>query len=954
MPQGDLPSIYVSLDLETTGLDSDQDSIIEIGAVKFQRGRVLETYQTLVNPYRQIPPFVQRLTGIPQSSVDRAVPFAAVAVELQEFIGALPIVGHNISFDLKFLASHGMSLGNESYDTWDLVSILMPYCRSYSLLNLAQELGAVHSRPHRALSDAQATQMVFDSLLERAPGVDPAVLAYIHSMATRARWPVGQLLGAPPQADGGTSALGLTGVDISGLGKRLATGGRSLKPELSVDPVDAEAMDRYLAPGGLVPQAFPGFEQRPEQLEMARAVADAINDAKHLIVEAGTGVGKSLAYLLPAVLHSIRNGTRVVVSTNTINLQEQLLQKDIPVLVDILESNGVIPEGSFKVVPLKGRANYLCLRRWSHMARAEALNGDEVRLLGKTLVWLQDTSNGDRAEINLAGRDATTWSRVSASEQGRCPGMRGEGPCFLRTARDRAEGAHMIVVNHALLLSDLAMGGAILPDYQYLIIDEAHRLEEGATRQLSFQVSQTQLNDELESIERQLTEVRVLLRSPALSGFQQQRGQELVTELDSRWSRKIKETWGRLWDMVENFISVPGTEGGDQSQMRITRTTRTQPGWSDVEIAWENVDLSLGDGATQIDRLCRLIEDLPQDAFAEMDTPLMELATRQEAIEAIRERLKVLLVSGAEETRIDWISRNDDGRGGSSSGRRPSIVLNSAPLNVGPELDGGLFSQKSSVILTSATLSTQGSFDYVRERVGLADAGELHLGSPFDYANAALLLIPEDIPMPDAWGYQQAMEKLLVDLGKSLEGHVLALFTSHAALRGTARAVRGPLEAEDIRVLAQGMDGSPARILADFADDPKGVILGTSSFWEGVDLSGGLLKAVVVARLPFQVPTEPIFAARSEQYEDSFKQYAIPQSVLRFRQGIGRLIRGSTDKGSIVVLDRRITARSYGKSFLDSIPPATVKVAPITAIPELAAHWAGRRGQAESGGRRAP
>ena len=952
MPQGDLPSTYVSLDLETTGLDSDQDSIIEIGAVKFQRGRVLETFQTLVNPYRQIPPFVQRLTGIPQSSLDRAVPFAAVAAELQEFIGALPIVGHNISFDLKFLATHGMSLGNDSYDTWDLASILMPYCRSYSLISLAQELGAVHSRPHRALSDAQATQMVFDSLLERAPSMDPAVLAYIHSMASRAHWPLGRLLGAPSQADGGPSALGLTGVDISGLGKRLATGGRTLKPELIVDPVDAEAMDRYLAPGGLVPQAFPDFEQRPEQLEMARAVADAINDTKHLIVEAGTGVGKSLAYLLPAVLHSIRNGTRVVVSTNTINLQEQLLQKDIPALVEILEAGGVIPEGIFKVAPLKGRANYLCLRRWAHIAGSDALNGDEVRLLGKTLVWLQDTSSGDRGEINLAGRDANNWSRVSAGESGRCPGMRGEGPCFLRAARDRAEGAHMIVVNHALLLSDLAMGGGVLPDYQYLIIDEAHRLEEGATRQLGFQVSQSQLNDELDALERQLTEVRVLLRSPALSGFQRQRCKELVTELDSRWSRKMRQTWGRLWDMVESFISVQGAEGGDQSQLRITRSTRTQPGWSDVEIAWENVDLSLADGSKQVDRLCRLLEDLPEDTLANMDGPLMELDTRQEAMQVIRERLKYLLVSGAEETRIDWISRLEDGRG-TSSGRRPSIVLNWAPLNVGPELDGGLFSQKSSVILTSATLSTQGSFDYVRERVGLSDAAELHLGSPFDYASAAMLLIPEDIPMPDAWGYQQAMEKLLVDLGKSLEGHVLVLFTSHAALRGTARAVRGPLEAEDIRVLAQGIDGSPARILADFADNPKGVILGTSSFWEGVDLSGGLLKAVVVARLPFQVPTEPIFAARSEQYEDPFKQYAVPQSVLRFRQGIGRLIRGSNDRGSIVVLDRRITARSYGKSFLDSIPPATVKVAPISAIPELAAHWAQRRGQAATGERRA-
>ena len=958
-PQGGehLPPTYVALDLETTGLNPDQDAIIEIGVVKFQGQQVLETFQTLVNPYRDLPQFVQRLTGIAQRNLDRAPTFAAVAEELWDFIGPLPVVGHNISFDLSFLSRNGLQLNNESYDTWDLASILLPHSTDYSLPRLAAELGAEHTRPHRALPDAQATHKIFFNLLERASSLDPAIVAYIHHLASQARWPVGRLFGALPSLSDARSShpsglnsqggsLGLTGLDMEALTKRLGRADRAVRPSKGMQPVDEAEMATYLAPGGLFSRTFPGFEHRPQQVEMMRAVASAINGGEHLIVEGGTGVGKSLAYLLPAILYSLENGARVVVSTNTINLQEQLLQKDIPTLVRMLEEEGLIPRGEFRAVPLKGRANYLCLRRWNHLARGESLSGDEARLLSKTLVWLQDTSSGDRGEINLSGKDALTWNRIYAGEKGQCPGMRGEGVCFLRAARDRAEAAHMIVVNHALLLSDLALGGGLLPEYQHLIIDEAHHLEEEATRQLGFQVSQNQLNEELDNLGRLLGDVRVLLRGSSPSSIQMQRVEEMVAEMDLSWSKRIRDEWDRLWGIAENFLSNHREEGGEQSQLRITRSTRAQPGWSDVEMAWENVDTSLTDGTRQIERLSRFLDTLPSSGLANLDNLMPELSTWQERVDEVQERLKTLLAAPAEERRIDWMTRVDDGRGDYSDGRgsRSYIVFHSAPLNVGPEMDARLFSRKSSVILTSATLSTQSNFDYIRERVGLSESEELLVGSPFNYSKAALLLIPEDMPMPDAWGYQQAMENVLVPLGKALKGHALVLFTSHSALRGMAQAIRGPLEAEGIRVLAQGIDGSPRQILQSFREDPRSVILGTSSFWEGVDLAGGILKAVVLARLPFHVPTEPIFAARSDQYENSFHQYALPQAVLRFRQGIGRLIRGIEDRGTIVVLDKRIIARPYGKAFLDSIPPYTVRWAPLSVIPDYAADWVGSRG----------
>ena len=939
---------YVALDLETTGLNPDQDSIIEIGAVKFQGNNVLDIFQTMVNPFRELPEFIQRLTGIAQRNVDRAPAFAAVAGDLEEFIGAHPIVGHNISFDLGFLSTHGLRLDNESYDTWDLASVLLPYSIAYSLSGLAVQLDAEHTRQHRALSDAQATHQVFLRLLEKAQCLDPAITAYIHHLASRARWPVGRLFGALPSGEDASrsSQVGLTGMDMESLVNRLGRSDRVVRYSKGVKAVDEDEMAAFLGPGGLFSQAFPGFEHRPQQMEMLRAVAGAINSDQHLMVEGGTGVGKSLAYLLPLVLYSLKHGVRVVVSTNTINLQEQLLQKDIPALVGVLEEKGIIPKGEFRAVPLKGRANYLCLRRWNQLAHGESLSRDEARLLSKALVWLRDTVTGDRNEINLSGKDAATWSRISAGEKGMCPGMRGEGSCFLRTARDRAEGAHMIVVNHALLLSDLALGGGLLPEYQHLVIDEAHHLEEEATRQLGFQVSQNMLGEEMDALRRLLAEVRLLFRSSSMSSIQMQRGEEMVTEVDTQWSRRMRDSWERLWNVAETFLSQQSEADGDQFQLRITRSTRAQPGWSDIEIAWENVELALTDGTRQVGRLCRYLEASSLNPSADQDATILDLTAWQEGVEQLQERLKTLLAAPAEDRRIDWMARVQEGRGDSSS-RSSYIVLHSAPLNVGPELVERLFSRKSSVVLTSATLSTsarvepdrKGNFDYIRERVGLEDSAELLVGSPFNYSRAALLLIPEDMPLPDAWGYQQAMETVLLGLVKALEGHTLVLYTSHAALRGAARAVRGPLEGEGIRVLAQGIDGSPRQILHSFSENPKSVILGTSSFWEGVDVSGGMLKALVLARLPFHVPSDPIFAARSAQYEDPFFQYALPQAVLRFRQGIGRLIRSSQDRGNIVVLDKRIIARTYGKTFLNSIPPCTVKLGPLSSIPGYAAEW---------------
>ena len=955
-----IPSLnqsYISLDLETTGLDADRDKIIQIGAVKFQGDQVLGTFNTFVNPGRAIPDFVQRLTGIRPEQVERAPFFSSVSYDLESFLEGLPIIGHNISFDLRFLDTHGLKLVNPSYDTWDLASFLLPRTNEYNLAYLAKHFGIPHPNAHQALNDAEAARQLFLNLLRQAAELEPGLLAYTRNLAARSNWGVANLLSglesglesgtvAESEGNGSRSVFGLTGLDVSSLAARLGRPERR-RYDSSLTHLDEAKITGLMGPDGPFAQAFEGFEQRTEQTEMLAAVAKAIYQDRNLIVEGGTGVGKSMAYLLPAALFAASRGQRVVISTNTINLQEQLIRKDIPTLIEILEGAGVVDRGLIKATLLKGRTNYLCLHRWNYLARSENTTVDDARLLSKTAVWLQDTVEGDRAEINLSGRDAFSWYKVSAGEKGWCPGLRNNGPCFLRSARDRADEAHIIVVNHALLMSDLIRGGGIIPDYKYLIIDEAHNLEDEATRQFGFQVSPERLGEETDLQNRLTHQVRLTLSGEGLASQLRQDGERFIGEVEGLLPR-IQENWTALWAAAELFFNAQRSDGDD---FLITPSARGQRSWADLTQAWENVDVSLNRTISSLSNLQRFLENDSlagadastadansgansdaKDSAGTRDLPAlaMESGNIQSNLEQLREQLSAI-VSTSDPENIHWMQRDQ---------RKGEITLHSAPLEVGPALAEKLFSKKDSVVLTSATLSAQNNFEYLRKRIGIPeDSDELLVGSPFDYRKAALLMIPEDMPQPQTDGYVEAMSRVLIDLGQALSGRTMALFTSYSALRNVSNRIRSRLMTDGIEVLAQSIDGSPNQLVRRFIENPRSVLLGTSSFWEGVDFPSGVLKALVLTRLPFQVPTDPVIKARSDQYADSFNEYSIPQAVLRFRQGIGRLIRNKGDSGAIVVLDRRITGRNYGQAFLQSIPPCTLQPSNLSNVGALAAQW---------------
>ena len=917
-----LDEVWVALDTETTGLTPEADSVIEVGAVKFRGEESIDTFQSYVNPGRRLNSFIRRFTGITQAQVDGAPPFSKVSRDLASFLGRVPIVGHNLAFDVGFLESSGMRLTNPRADTYDLAYVLLPGAPEYSLGKLAESMGIAHPNAHSALADARVTHEVFVKLAEMASELDVYTLAEMERLASRSSWVLSYFLrnlesdkvqhsAASLVQD--TPQTGVMGFDGGAVRSRLRHA-RALKANEKEIKVDPEEVASLLSSDGPLDHALDGFEERPEQIEMARAVADAISEGERLIVEAGTGVGKSLAYLLPAALYALRNNKRVVISTNTINLQEQLLRKDIPTLVDTLTKADGFDLDDFRYTQLKGRANYLCLKRWATLRGSDGLYDDEARLLSKVLVWLRTTATGDRSELNLGHRSAAApWDRMSAQGAMDCMGV--NGVCFLRTARDRAAASHLVVVNHALLMSDLLAGRALIPDYDVLIVDEAHHLEEEATRHLGFEASQLSFDDLVASLTGDsglMNRIAVAFRTSSIADARRGAFEEVAATIVGLLPAS-RENLARMFGILDGLVAGGGGYGNGQ-EMRVTGATRSQPAWSDLEIQWQYADTSLSELHKALSSLNISIRPLEEAAVPDYDGLLMETVNAQQATADLRARLGEFVAHPSDDG-IYWTSR---------ARRTGDLVLHAAPLHVGEHLQKLLFEPKHSVVLTSATLSTSGAFDHIIDRTGFDDTEKLLLGSPFDYPKAASLIVPKDMPEPQAWQYSEALAQAVTDATLAAGGRTMALFTSHASLQDAASTVRGDLRSRGYEVLAQGVDGTPDQLLRRFQDNPESVLLGTASFWEGVDLPGETLKVLLLARLPFSVPTEPVFESRSELYDNPFMQYAVPQAILRLRQGFGRLIRTKTDRGVVVILDRRIVSRRYGSSFVESLPDGIV------------------------------
>lgn len=699
-----------------------------------------------------------------------------------------------------------------------------------------------------------------------------------------------------------------------------------------LDPVGVSDM---LGPEGPVAAGHGNFEDRVCQRDMASYIADVYNDGGVALLEAGTGVGKSFAYLVPAIEWSRANGERTVVSTNTINLQEQLTGKDLPFLADALDG----PDGKPTFAMLKGWRNYVCLVRLETASSGQASllepeKHDELRSISN---WAAKTSDGSLADLP-SQPSAEVWDEVSAEAdlctRLKCPHF---DDCFVFAARRRAAEADVVVVNHHLLAADLAVRGvqdnwqeaAVLPPYNRLVIDEAHHLEDIAGQHMGSRVTAIGVHRLFSRLERNGKGLVPALMADLVrqSGSTGQASLDLLREtvLPALAEARLRA------DGVFNYICQ--LVSGSDSQVRLMDDFTGHPIWGEgLGVALDNFVQTLAsirEGVEVVGDRMELESDFESRARL-----LIELRGVIRRLASVMDGLLLTLRPKSSSHTVRWIER---------TGKRPlgtlpfPVSLTSVPLDVAGVLRDTLFDNVDTVVLTSATLATGGSFDFLKSRIGLDKIpGKIRyeeiLESPFDYPRQCLLEIPTGMPNPqhDQLRHDRAMVDVISDLAEISDGGVFVLFTSYAMLRRIASALR---EAIGSRwpMLVQG-EGQRDKLLWSFRESGSAILLGTDSFWEGVDVPGAALRSLVIAKLPFKVPTEPLTAARldllREEGSDGFMSYQVPQASLKLKQGFGRLIRSKTDFGVVVLMDERIVSKRYGKSMLESLPPAERLIGP--------------------------
>lgn len=945
-PAGEIEH-FVAIDLETTGLDPLGDRIIEIGATRFDRSGAIDHFTTLVDPGRPIPPVVQTLTGLTDADLAGAPTITRVGAELAAYAGRRTVVGQNISFDLSFLAASGIELQGAVYDTWELAALLLPGDSRLGLGALAAELDIAMPVAHRALADAEATRDVFLALLDRIEALPATLLLDLLTIAQSAEWPIAPLL----QSALVTAGEAATGHGVSPSGDALAnlaiaSQQRAAPPPLvrveSPSAVEPSEIEQLFARAARHPELLPGYERRAGQEQMAQAVARAIGESGQLAVEAGTGTGKSLAYLLPALLHALRSGERVVVSTYTLNLQEQLARHDVPIAAALVEEHAGAAPGTLRSAVLKGRSNYLCLERWAearHRATPRSLT--EARLHARAAVWLQRTQSGDRADLRVRGEEQAAWAAISADSNDclarRCQYVR-EGSCFLLRARQQAAAAHVVIVNHALLLANAAAGDQVLPPFRHVVIDEAHRMEDVATQSYGAALSCRELASQLEELAsaggvagrmRSSAQLDPSPLSPAAGLTAAAESVQTAARAAAGRVPLLEQTLRSYAEEHRDALTDRGRPGGgaDERDVSLGPGRRSQPQWADVEESAIQLDVTLLELSRRLGAARDIVGSLPQGAAPGIDGLAANLGRSAVSIDAARTTVDAVALRADRDT-IAWLTPS-----------KGDLRMQVAPLSVAERLSSDVYAARDSVVATSATLTAGVDFSLAEDQLGLVEPETLQIPSPFDFRRSVLVLIPTDVPEPESPGHRDAMHEALVEATSAAEGRTLALFTSHAALRQAAGAISGRLGRRDIGVFAQGVDGPPERLLRTLAERPRSLLLGTAAFWEGIDVRGEALSQIAIARLPFPVPADPIHAGRAAQYDEPFEQYMLPQAILRFRQGFGRLIRGSTERGVCIVLDRRIASRRYGEAFLDALPDCEVRRLPSAGVAPAVRAW---------------
>ncbi|ATH72639.1 ATP-dependent DNA helicase DinG [Bacillus altitudinis] len=903
---------FVVVDIETTGNSPKKgDKIIQIAAVVIENGQIVERYSKYVNPGKTIPGFIEQLTGIKQHMVDDAVFFEDIAQEVYDLIQGAYFVAHNVHFDLNFLNDELKACGkNEldvlAIDTVEISRILYPELEGYKLTELSEELMLPHDHPHRADSDAEVTAMLFLTLLHQLRNTPPNVLKQLRRLSSYLLSDIGLLI---KQLETNHSSQDDSLVEVGSFAVKDVTNPIT-ESTYAVGADDEQLFEEIKEK---LPQTLEGYEVREGQLTMMNKVRDAFHERAYALIEAAPGIGKTLAYLIPAALEAKKSGKPVIISTYSILLQQQMLQRDVPLLKQLLPFEPA-------ACVFKGRAHYICLDKFEHVLHEEDDNYDVVLTKAQILMWLLVTETGDLSELNLPSGAANIKDRISCVHMPfTSKKRRFKEHCFYERAKRKAQTADLILTNHRLLLSQTE-GASIFQHADVYVIDEAHQFEKTANETLGDSASYIQLHaklTQLGSLHGGL--LKILKKRFHGAGL----STDTFIEMDE-YLQQLQMESDAFFSTVHSFVKRTKPKADINRLIHRVRHHSKHAQWVRIK-----------ESASKLCSLLiaceKLYEQQKNELLHKSDQFIEQFAFEAEEYDQVMSFMQTFcstlyrFIFEPNNDETVWIEID-------AKGAKNAVFMHAQPLDTGELLADRFFMNKKSVVLTSGTLTINQRFDYCLERFGLQDFYPhlVQIDSPFELEKQLKVVVPADMPPitnRDEREYVKQAANYIKIMEKQDQAKILVLFNSHEMLK----AVYEELKSEGMQsaLFAQGLTGgSPVKLTKMFKLAKQAILLGTGSFWEGVDFPGSELTTVIMARLPFRPPDSPLIEAKCEaakkQGKNPFKAVALPEAVLTFKQGAGRLLRSEKDIGTLLILDRRVKTASYGKLFLESLHHAPV------------------------------
>lgn len=942
---GPFDSNLVVIDTETTGISFAHDELIQIAAARVEKGKIVDWYVTFVDPGKAITDEIAHLTGITDADVAGAPTPNEALRGLVEFTGDAYVVAHNAEFDRTFTTKHPAGyplLENVWIDSLDLSRIALPRMKSHRLIDLVRAFGAPLST-HRADADVESTCAILRILLAAVDEMPRPLVKKIASLASREQWSTSVVFdyfasqGASSENEAIEEDSQWASSSLIRALRRERLGSTPVRPKKDADSISStddselrfpdecevrEAFDE----NGLVGRLYEGYENRDEQIEMAIAVRSAFERSTNLVVEAGTGVGKSMAYLVPAVLTAKKNNIAVGIATKTNSLLDQLVNHELPMLAE------GIPELTY--APLKGFAHYPCLRKIDHIvsdgARMKNVSGKEVcqaPSIAGVLSFIEQTEYSDIDTLKIdyravPRRTITTTSRDCLRRK--CPYC--GSMCYVHGARRRAEAADIVVTNHSLLFCDIVADGGLLPSIRYWIIDEAHGAEDEARKAFSITLSAEDILRLAHGLASDEASRNIFVRAErrAVSKGSEE-GSTLLYSLTSK-----ARSAGRVFAEDAEALCT------HMKDLLYFDTNKRSKGYETIDL-WLNDDIRASEHFMQLVQYGMRFIDSSEKLIKTCQELVGLLEEYDNAAESQREiaSAAMSLKQMVEAANVVFGPSNESYAYAATLTKkkedRPRDTLRAMPVNVGQTLDEKLFSRTRSVVFASATITVDGSFDSFCNALHLnmsetSQSDLLQLDSSYDFDRCMTIYVAKDMPEPNDPSYLSKLSQLLTAAHIAQEGSMLTLFTNRREMEKCFEAVQPELKQRGLRVVCQKWGVSTKGLRDDFLKDEHLSLFALKSFWEGFDAPGATLKGVIIPKLPFARPTDPLSCERAARDDAAWRHYVLPAAVIELKQAAGRLIRSRDDSGVLVLADSRLVTKRYGKSFLNSLPSKTIKV----------------------------